>query len=138
MERRANVSVGGPLTNSSGWHWNPMGRLWLPTEYEVNGADIWGNPNGMGTNVQYPIFRDGIKTKWLWVADNKHSLNYDLSDVKNTDSHKGGRAYWWLATVGKDSANAACDIPYHGNADRQIVNGTEYHVPVCFRIAKST
>ncbi|MBQ8913912.1 MAG: hypothetical protein IJ054_07715, partial [Lachnospiraceae bacterium] len=37
-------SSSGALTSSTGWGWQDMGKLWVPTEYEVFGSVCWGTP----------------------------------------------------------------------------------------------
>ena len=55
LENRYSVS--GALTDSTSWGWKDIGKLWIPSEYEVFGSCIWGtNPYGAGQAVQYPIF----------------------------------------------------------------------------------
>ena len=63
LERRGHQQgVGQDLTESTGWHWYPMGRLWLPSEYEVFGTNVWGQ-KGYGSTqaVQYPLFANSWK-----------------------------------------------------------------------------
>ena len=39
LERRAKREPA--LTTSTGWHWYNMGKLWLPSEFEIFGTNIW-------------------------------------------------------------------------------------------------
>ena len=55
LEQR--YSSAGALTDSTGWGWQDLGALWVPLEYEVFGAIVWGTPGwSEGQAVQYPIF----------------------------------------------------------------------------------
>lgn len=114
LEIRANS--GGTLTSSTSWSWRNLGKLWLPSEYEVFGSIVCGTkPWSAGQAVQYPIFANSWKKR-----------------IKGA-GNGGARQFWWLTTV------------YDGHKEYvNIVDGTGfpfrtspsnlYYVPICFRI----
>lgn len=115
LERRYSES--GALTDSTGAEWVDLGKLWLPTEYEVFGSIVLGTKGCSGYHaVQYPIFANSWQNR-----------------IKGAGSGET-RCFWWLASVSSGSSTHACAVHQHGyvyggNASNSI------RVPVCFRIA---
>lgn len=114
LEQR--YSSAGALTDSTSWGWQDLGALWVPLEYEVFGAIVWGTPGwSEGQAVQYPIF-----------------ANTYLSRIKGA-GNGGSRCDWWLASVGSGTSTAACGVNHYGGASRWTASSS-LRVPVCFRI----
>ena len=115
LETRYNAS--SLLTTSPGWGWQNEGKLWLPTEMEVYGTNIWGGagyPTGSG--IQYPIF-----------ANSMNRLKY----------RSGSHCYWWLSTPYSGNSANWCLVSYYGNAAANTATTTGIGAPVCFRIAST-
>ncbi len=111
-------SSSGILTDSTGRSWKNMGKLWLPTEYEVYGTCAYGTPKySEGFCVWYPIFHDGLRHRI------KHNGN------------NGSRAYWWLASVYSGDSCYACYVSSIGDPGYYSVYYPGCGVPVCFRIS---
>ena len=94
LEKRYSAS--GALTDSTGWGWADIGRLWLPSEYEVFGSTVWATKGwSAGQAVQYPVFANSYKNR-----------------IKGAGP-KGTRCYWWLASVGGGFVRAclSCQQP---------------------------
>ena len=88
-------SAAGALESSTGWAWNNMGKLWLPTEVELLGNTFWsdgdaGWTGGGGCNLQYPIFYGGAK------------------HIIKGAGNGGGRCAWWEATAHRQSSTHVC------------------------------
>lgn len=111
-------SSSGVLSDSTGKSWKNMGKLWIPTEYEVYGTCVYGTRiYSEGFNVWYPIFHDGLRHRI------KHNGN------------GGSRAHWWLASAYSGNPGYACYVSSYGNPGNNGVNYPNYGVPVCFRIS---
>lgn len=110
-------SASSLLTTSPGWGWQNEGKLWLPTEMEVYGTNVWGGagcPTGGG--IQYPIF-----------ANSMNRLKY----------RNGSRYGWWLSTPRSENSTNWCVVYNHGGATRGTATYTWAGAPVCFRIAST-
>lgn len=115
LERRAKKSLG--LTASTGWHWYDMGKLWLPTEWEVFGSTVWATEGyGNAQTVQYPIFANSWRSR-----------------IKG-NGPGGARSAWWLASVSGRGATDACGVSSNGFAYNWGASN-RFYAPVCFRIA---
>lgn len=103
-------SANSITSDDNGGVWTTIGKLWVPTEYEIMGCNIWGGVNYavMGC-VQYPLFA-------------------------NTPNRIIGRANWWTITAGRGSSLTFIGVNGNGYV---IYYGASsaYRVPVCFRIA---
>ena len=111
-------SSSGVLTNSIGVAVNNMGKLWIPTEYEVFGSVINGTlPYASGQGVQYPIFANSFI---------------------NRAKRSGISIFaWWLASAAKDNSQTFCFVHprgYPGNPLAGYKASTALGVPLCFRI----
>ena len=96
IERRClleeRYSASGNLTDSSGWSWTSLGKIWSLNEMEVYGAPVWGTKGySVGESCQLPIFR---QTK-------------DMVKV---------RVDWWLRAVVGGSASGVCCCYSGGDA----------------------
>jgi len=123
IEKRAllelRYSTAGALESSTGWAWNNMGKLWVPTEVEMFGNTFWGNvgwTGGGGCNLQYPIFYGGAK------------------HIIKGAGNGGGRCTWWEASAHSQSATAVCSVDGTGVAGYYIATYGGIYAPLCFRI----
>ena len=115
-------SASGLLTESNASHdvWG-IGKLWLPTEFEVYGAPIHSagkadngyDYNNFGSPVQYPLFAG--------------SNSYRNCLNKN-------RVHWWLSSVCGGSSTDACYVSGAGYARAHGCTSTDISAPVCFRV----
>lgn len=111
----------GVLKSSTGWAWNSMGNLWIPTEVEVFGNTFQsdgdtGRTGGGGCNKQYPIFIGGT-----------------LHLIKG-NGNGGNRCRWWEANAQRQSSTHVCYVSNDGTAgDAAATSGVTY-APLCFRI----
>ena len=119
LERR--FTTGQLLIDSNAGDWANAGLLWLPSEIEVYGTDMWGtnlSPNqgwaGYGYQ-QYPIFATNMKR------------------VKGAGDG-GPRSNWWLCSVGGGTSALACIVGSDGVAYSWSASGAN-RAPLCFRIA---
>ncbi len=105
------------LTDSNGWQWNDVGRLWVPNEYEVYGSICWGTPGFSSPQaVQYPLFANTWKSRMKGAG-------------------KGGeRSYWWLMNPFSGDSSRVCLAAIHGNSSRNLCNNPNVRTPICFRI----
>lgn len=117
MLLESRYSASGALTDSTSWAWGSMGKLWVPTEYEVFGAVICGTPKwSAGHAVQYPIFANS----WL-------------NRIKGAGDD-GSRCSWWLCTANSGYSTDACLVGGYGFATSSYTSSSNC-VPVCFRLA---
>lgn len=125
IEKRAllenRYSAAGKLDASTGWGWNNMGKLWLPTEVEVFGSIFWsdgdaGWAGGGGCNLQYPIFYGGAK--------------HIIKGIGNG----GVRCIWWEASARRQSSTYVCIVASYGYASHGAATSGGIYAPVCFRI----
>lgn len=114
-------SAAGALESSTGWAWNYMGKLWVPTEVEVFGNTFWsdgdaGWTGGGGCNLQYPIFYGGAK------------------HIIKGAGNGGGRCTWWEATARRQSSTYVCCVDGNGDAGHDWATNGHLNAPLCFRI----
>ena len=91
------------------------GKLWIPTEMEVFGTNIFGcGGYGISGGIQYPIFRS----------------------KQNQVKYKGrDRNPWWLASAADGKNGHFCYMYTAGTASYTYADADGLYVPVCFRIA---
>lgn len=116
MLLESRYTSGSTLGDSTSWAWNALGKLWIPSEFEVFGSIVWGT-RGYSQNggVQYPIFANGWKSRQKGAG------------------HNGNRFSWWLLSVYGGNSMSCCAVntigyPHHGGASAAL------GVPLCFRI----
>lgn len=99
--------------NSSGY--SHIGKLWLPDEYEVYGAPIWGGSGHScsGTGLQYPIFVG------------------NLNRLKYQDNFTVG---WWLLSPAFGETGEWCCVDEYGACNKDGAYSPHVGVPICFRI----
>lgn len=110
-------SASGKLEDSNSWLWADLGKLWLPTEYEVSGSVLWGGVYSQGQSLQYPIFKNSWKNR-----------------IKKAGS-SGNRCNWSLATVKKGNTIDSCLVDHAGYFGFYNTTSRQY-APICFRISK--
>lgn len=115
LEQRYSKS--GAVLTPTGSEWQNMGRLWVPHEFEVFGAVIWGTQgDSQGQAAQYPIFANTWRDRIKGIGPG------------------GSRCTWWLATVRSGASDSVCYVTHYGYADRWTA-AHDFYVPICFRIA---
>ena len=117
----SRYSSAGALDASTGWGWNNMGKLWLPTEAEVFGSIFWsdgdaGWAGGGGCNLQYPIFYGGTR------------------HIIKGAGNGGGRCAWWEASAQRRSSTSVCYVGGIGAASSYVATQAGIYAPLCFRI----
>lgn len=105
------------LTQSPGYKWANIGKIWLPTEFEVTGTFGSGTKrfSTMGS-VQYPIFAHGNRIKEL---------------ANSTYNDK--RASWWTMTPSGETAGTWAYNNKTGFAQNYYTQNF-YYTPICFRV----
>ena len=120
IERRHTAGI--LLLEDNSWGWYDLGQLWLPSEVEICGTNMWSTTitqhNGRSSSgfVQYPIFAGSMKR------------------IKGA-GHNGGRAGWWLCTVAGGWSTRVAIVTGVGAPDTTFATRTGIYVPICFRIA---
>lgn len=119
IEKRYDSSA--LLSSSPLWQWNETGNLWVPNEFEVYGAIVWGSRGFSSPQaVQYPLFAGSWKNR-----------------IKGA-GNGGERSYWWLNNPFDGDTSRICLVAIHGNASRNICTLQKARVPLCFRIGNQT
>lgn len=110
-------SASGLQSQDNSADWIDLGKLWLPTEYEVMGACInSGTGWTAGGGVQYPLFA--------------HSMNR----LMGTTEAAGSRSNWWTCSAYAGNTANFVLVYYSGQAYNHNASGASY-APVCFRIS---
>lgn len=116
LENRYSGS--GTLTDSNSWGWADLGKLWIPSEYEVFGSVVWGTKGwSAGQAVQYPAFANSFRSRIKGAGDG------------------GSRAGWWLLSVYGGNSTYACIVYNNGHAINSDCTD-DFRVPLCFRITE--
>lgn len=102
---------------SNGCEGKNIGKFWVPSEFEVFGAIIYGTPenSSAGSAIQYELFRKGINYR--------RKFKYDTGNYEE----------WWLSTVRYNSNDEACIIDSHGIPSARKIDLNIY-APIGFRI----
>ncbi|MCL2060876.1 MAG: hypothetical protein FWH01_17765 [Oscillospiraceae bacterium] len=110
-------TAGSLLIDDNNWLWQDAGKLWVPSEFEVYGCNVWGSGVGysLGGFQQYPIFAHNMRRS------------------KNA-GEGGSNAAWWLLSARGGSSTSACIIS-GGTASQNYASTTTICAPLCFRIA---
>lgn len=127
MEERYSAS--GLLTSSIGWSWVDAGKLWLPTENEVYGCQVWSAafPDAAvqawasSGAVQYPLFS--------CTGGRIHNR------IKAISGNAGSRSAWWLCVAHGGTSTYACGVDSGGEAHIHLTSHAGIRAPLCFRIA---
>lgn len=111
-------SSAGSVSANTSWSWQNVGKLWLPTEIEVFGCNIWSEPGyGSGQSIQYPIFK---------LGGYKH--------IMKGNGKGGARCTWWEASAHRANATDFCSVYSYGNANSAVASHASVCAPLCFRI----
>ena len=103
------------LTDDNSWNWVSMGKLWIPSEMEVYGTDIWSDKKySVGGFQQYPYFKNNMRR------------------VKNIMN--GSRSPWWLLSSFSGYSTATCLVTADGFASYTNTSSPNIAVAVCFRV----
>jgi len=97
-----------------------IGRLWIPSETEINGSLVYGTPGySIAGFIQYPIFANNMTKR--------------VKTIGNTNT----RGYWWLNTPTSGNTTSFCIVEDNGAVSSSLASGglVNFNVPVCFRIA---
>ena len=106
-------SSGSTLTDSTSWAWNDVGKLWVPSEFEVYGGIIWGTKGySQNGSVQYPVFAGNSEKR-----------------VKN-QGDGGDRCNWWLLSVNGGNSTNCCNVNNNGNANNTNASNATLCAPV--------
>ena len=91
LEERYSAS--GSLTDSNGWSWANIGKVWSLSETEVYGQCVWGTKGySVGFDCQFDLFHDTA-----------HRIN-------------NSRNAWWLRSAHSGSASGVCYVSSNGRA----------------------
>ena len=91
LEERYSAS--GSLTDSNGWSWANIGKVWSLSETEVYGQCVWGTKGySVGFDCQFDLFHDTA-----------HRIN-------------NSRVAWWLRSAASGSASSVCLVSGRGYA----------------------
>lgn len=116
-------SASGLLTNSIGWNWADMGKLWLPNEIEVYGCGIRSN---LSQTQGYWFPEAGLSIQFPWFANNCENR------IKKNST--GGRCHWWLSSAASNNSTHVCYVGYSGYADSNVATNANVCLPLCFCI----
>ena len=113
--------VGG-INEDTGMQEVSVGKLWLPTEVEVNGFPIWSEngygTSGAGCNKQYPIFKGST---------------FHLIKKRSTTS-RTYPASWWTASPMFNDNTKMCAVSVTGDMTTIDANTNTVGFPICFRV----
>lgn len=116
-------SSNSSFNNANSQIWVNMGKLWVPTEHEIVARSdsytqyegVYNSGNGDVYSVQYPIFKNGGRSKFQAGST---TLRRD----------------WWTSSV-PYNATGCCYITSEGFPTNYANRVTNYrYSPVCFRI----
>ena len=86
-------SSSGSLTDSTGWAWNTVGKIFSLSETEVYGQLVWGTKGwSVGMDAQLALFR---RNRWRVNS---------------------ARDHWWLRSVRGGSSSYVCYVDGDGSA----------------------
>lgn len=102
-------------TAAVSWGWGDRGKLFLPTEREVWGQDIWSEHTwGGGAAVQWPVFAG--------------SLKHIIKGLGNG----GSRYHWWCQSPYTGSAANFAYVDNGGHPNTTGAAATWISAPLCF------
>lgn len=106
---------GTDATTATGWGWGDRGKLFLPTEREVWGQDVWSeHTRSSGAAVQWPVFAG--------------SLKHIIKGLGNG----GSRYYWWCQSSCAGSAADFAFVDGYGYPSSTGAAVTWISAPLCF------
>ncbi len=121
VQKRLMVSrrytAGSLRTSDDDWGWADIGKLWLPTEAEICGYNVWGTrARSCGGQAQYPLFAHNMKR------------------VKGPGDNT--RSRWWTLVPQDGSGGNFCVVDDAGVMTLiTAANANDVYAPVCFRVA---
>ena len=102
-------------TAATGWGWGDRGKLFLPTEREVWGQDVWSERGwGGGAAVQWPVFAG--------------SLRHIIKGLGNG----GSRNHWWCQSSTAGSAENCANVGNDGYPNHDGAATAGRGAPICF------
>lgn len=102
-------------TAATGWGWGDRGKLFLPTEREVWGQDVWSERGwGGGAAVQWPVFAG--------------SLRHIIKGLGNG----GSRNHWWCQSSNAGSAENCANVGNDGYPNHDGAATAGRGAPICF------
>lgn len=103
--------------DATSWGWADRGKLWLPTEREIWGQDVWSEHKwGSSPSLQLPIFAGTLK--------------HVIKGLGNA----GSRSTWWCSSSLAGSAASFCVVANIGNAST-FGASRALGVPLCFLLS---
>lgn len=101
------------ITEPDGNLFADVGKIWIPSEFEVYGSGIWANsPFETASAIHYPYF---------------------CNVSRRTMRRDGARRTWWLLNAPIGSTDRWCCCNRNGTAERTIPRLGECCFVVCFR-----
>lgn len=105
------------IATATGVEWRDRGKLFLPYEREIWGADIYSEHQyGSGLSVQWPLFRDSLRHVVKGLGDG------------------GSRTPWWCQTS-RTGSSVSFTYVYFGFPDFTSSINTAISTPLCFLIS---
>lgn len=106
-------------TTATGWGWGDRGKLFLPTEREVWGQDVWSeHTRSSGAAVQWPVFAG--------------SLKHIIKGLGKGLGTGGSRYYWWCQSSCAGSAADFAFVDGYGYPSSTGAAATWISAPLCF------
>lgn len=105
------------LSDDNAGGWANIGKLWLPSEWEVYGGPVWGGTkqySTLGNCIQYPIFQ---------------------SMANRVKKRSGSPDAWWVLSACSGNTTNWCLVAGTGNAGSNSASFATCAAPVCFRIS---
>ena len=114
LEERYSAS--STLTDSTGWSWADLGKVWSLSETEVYGEVVWGTKAwSKGYDCHFATF----------FALTRHRIRRNFSDA---------RCNWWLRGAYGGNATHACLVHNHGRASGSVASNAGVRALPCFRV----
>ena len=114
LEERYSAS--STLTDSTGWSWADLGKVWSLSETEVYGEVVWGTKAwSKGYDCHFATF----------FALTRHRIRRNFSDA---------RCSWWLRGAYGGSATHACNVYDVGDANGNVASSAGVRALPCFRV----
>ena len=150
IEKRYSTDGTTYYTSASGEAWADVGKIWLPSEFEVIGTVMFGDrQHSAGMAVQYPIFAHNVRSriKNRIKAQVDETTGYPIFDENgNLALYNDGSEGWATMTicakpwVGGQPITSdvnvesiiTCLNKIGGLSTSRIINETVF--PLCFRI----
>ena len=110
-------STAGAQTNSTGWSWQSVGKVFSLSEIEVYGFSAWSaftNSYAIGYDCHFPLF-----------TTTGNRIRRNPSDA---------RYAWWLRSVYAGSSTNACFVNSLGNANCSAASAAGVRALPCFRV----